>query len=408
MPADRPDDGHMDLVMTKTRQPPADPLRARGLAEERPADAAQADTTTATGAPAMDRHVGRRARRPMQSTCPDLAYRLGAIVLDEAKADAICNAPVAQKPTLTTKKQVHMLEDGAYKGPYDVNLQAEAVRVTRTLYREYVLSKLWGDTIVAHHVPVFDEARGVIYLRMDLVGDRGPGDWRTQTCTIRRGGQERQVSVVSRESHGLCLLSSMDVLASPAFVGAFPAVIVHMAARYLIGCGDANLNNILGCASRGAASVRAVDIEDNRDWNKRKRAHAEVAAGDGGASSQERPTISRCLFTQGRGPKDNERAFFSTLLSDHMPSLRTLIERVRASINNPTDGDPAGHLSGQPSDPTNSPSSMDEGIAAAAEYARQIGYEHMGAHELPTRAQIAARLDTLETCIDEFEQEPAI
>jgi hypothetical protein len=165
MPADRPDDGHMDLVMTKTRQPPADPLRARGLAEERPADAAQADTTTATGAPAMDRHVGRRARRPMQSTCPDLAYRLGAIVLDEAKADAICNAPVAQKPTLTTKKQVHMLEDGAYKGPYDVNLQAEAVRVTRTLYREYVLSKLWGDTIVAHHVPVFDEARGVIYLR---------------------------------------------------------------------------------------------------------------------------------------------------------------------------------------------------------------------------------------------------
>jgi hypothetical protein len=351
--------------------------------------------------------TGRSRSRAAEALapCPDLVARLAPKVLDDAAIVRIQTAPLAQKPTLTTKKCVYMLADGAYKGPYAVDQRADVVRVVRTLYRERVMRDLWGDTIVARHEPVFDPHARVIYLRMDLVGDRGPdGDepWSTVPCTVKRGGAEHDVEVVNRDSHGLVIINSMLWLGSENFVGAFAKVVVHMAARYLIDGGDANLNNIIGCPRRGAASVCAVDIEDNRNCSKKKKKKTKKSAAasspatcvesddpmDVVPGSEEpkmppAPTLMRCLFAPGRGPKADEQPTFDALLREHMGIVRDFTDRVRESLAS--------------AEPT-------EIIPGAADYAREIGYVEatMGA-EVPTCGQVAARLHILEACLDEFE-----
>ncbi|BCU03503.1 hypothetical protein [Pandoravirus japonicus] len=349
-------------------------------------------------APARSRSRAADALTP----CPDLVARLAPRVLDDAAIARIEAAPLAQKPTLTTKKCVYMLADGAYKGPYAVDQRADVVRVVRTLYRERVMRDLWGDAIVARHEPVFDPHARVIYLRMDLVGDRGPdGDqpWSTLPFTVKRGGSEYDVEVVNRDSHGLVIINTMDWLGSENFVGAFAHVVVHMAARYLIDGGDANLNNIIGCPRRGASSVTAVDIEDNRNCSKKKKkktkkavgtaaatadGDAPAAAGDGEPRpAPAAPTLMRCLFAPGRGPKADEQPTFDALLREHMGVVRDFADRVRASLG------------------TGAPTEI---IPGAAEYAREIGYvEATAGAEVPTCGQVAARLDILEACLDEFE-----
>ena len=252
---------------------------------------------------------------------------------------------------------------------------------------------------------MLDPRSRALYLRMALVGDCGPDKWETSWCTVKRSGSEHDVEVVNRESHGLVVINTMEWLGSSHFVSAFARVVVHMSARYLIGGGDANLNNIIGCPTRGAASVTAVDIEDNRDCGgKKKKKKAPVAkvqvaaATDGGddaaaaaaggtdagltTSSVPRPTLMRCLFAPGRGPKADEQPTFDALLLEHMGVVRDFTDRVRESIGNGTN---------------------DTGVEGAAEYARKIGYMDAAAAEVPTCAQIAARLDVLEACLDEFE-----
>lgn len=363
-------------------------------------------TASATAAPSRAPARSRSRAADALVPCPDLVTRLAPRVLDDAAIARIEAAPLAQKPTLTTKKCVYMLADGAYKGPYAVDQRADVVRVVRTLYRERVMRDLWGDAIVARHEPVFDPHARAIYLRMDLVGDRGPdGDqpWSTLPFTVKRGGSEYDVEVVNRDSHGLVIINTMDWLGSENFVGAFAHVVVHMAARYLIDGGDANLNNIIGCPRRGASSVTAVDIEDNRNCSKKKKkktkkavataaaAAAVVADGDpaeGADDAEPRPapaapTLMRCLFAPGRGPKADEQPTFDALLREHMGVVRDFADRVRASLG------------------TGAPTEI---IPGAAEYAREIGYvEATAGAEVPTCGQVAARLDILEACLDEFE-----
>ncbi|AGO83765.1 hypothetical protein psal_cds_227 [Pandoravirus salinus] len=356
--------------------------------------------TAAPRAPTRSRSRAADALAP----CPDLVARLAPRVLDDAAIARIETAPLAQKPTLTTKKCVYMLADGAYKGPYAVDQRADVVRVVRTLYRERVMRDLWGDAIVARHEPVFDPHARVIYLRMDLVGDRGPeGDqpWSTLPFTVKRGGSEYDVEVVNRDSHGLVIINTMEWLGSENFVGAFAHVVVHMAARYLIDGGDANLNNIIGCPRRGAPSVTAVDIEDNRNCSKKKKKKTKKAAAtvvvvvadgeptDGDAADGEpratpaAPTLMRCLFAPGRGPKADEQPTFDALLREHMGVVRDFVDRVRTSFGTAAPG---------------------EIVPGAAEYAHQIGYvEATAGAEVPTCGQIAARLAILEACLDEFE-----
>ncbi|AJF98293.1 hypothetical protein TW95_gp1559 [Pandoravirus inopinatum] len=366
-------------------------------------------TTVGGGGIAAPRAPSRSRSRAADALtpCPDLVARLAPRVLDDAAIARIEAAPLAQKPTLTTKKCVYMLADGAYKGPYAVDQRADVVRVVRTLYRERVMRDLWGDTIVARHEPVFDPHARVIYLRMDLVGDRGPeGDqpWSTLPFTVKRGGSEYDVEVVNRDSHGLVIINTMEWLGSENFVGAFAHVVVHMAARYLIDGGDANLNNIIGCPRRGASSVTAVDIEDNRNCSKKKKkktkkavAAAAVAATavdgdpadgtDGDAEARAAPaaapTLMRCLFAPGRGPKADEQPTFDALLREHMGVVRDFTDRVRTSLG------------------TAAPTEI---IPGAADYAREIGYvEATAGAEVPTCGQVATRLDILEACLDEFE-----
>lgn len=334
--------------------------------------------------------------------CPDLVARLTPKVLDDEAVALIKIAPLAQKPTLTTKKCVYMLADGAYKGPYAVDQRADVVRVVRTLYRERVMRDLWGDSIVARHEPVFDPHARVIYLRMSLVGDRGPDGpepWTTVTCAVKRGRSEHNVEVVNRDSHGLVIINTMEWLGSQNFVDAFAHVVVHMAARYLIDGGDANLNNIIGCPRRGAASVTAVDIEDNRNCSNKKRkkakkpAAAPPPADDGDEAAEAAaptaapvapPTLMRCLFSPGRGPKADEQPTFDALLREHMGVVRDFTERVRESLKDAAPGDI---------------------IPGAADYARDIGYyvNPTASAEVPTCGQIGARLDVLEACLDQFE-----
>lgn len=380
---------------------PPTPTAAPVPAQRPPPSPSAASTAATPRAPARSRSRAADALAP----CPDLVARLAPRVLDDAAIARVEAAPLAQKPTLTTKKCVYMLADGAYKGPYAVDQRADVVRVVRTLYRERVMRDLWGDAIVAHHEPVFDPHARVIYLRMDLVGDRGPdGDqpWSTLPFTVKRGGSEYDVEVVNRDSHGLVIINTMDWLGSENFVGAFAHVVVHMAARYLIDGGDANLNNIIGCPRRGASSVTAVDIEDNRNCSKKKKkktkkavatAAAATTAADGdpaeAASEAEArpapaaPTLMRCLFAPGRGPKADEQPTFDALLREHMGVVRDFADRVRASLS------------------TGAPTEI---IPGAAEYAREIGYvEATAGAEVPTCGQVAARLDILEACLDEFE-----
>lgn len=350
--------------------------------------------------------------------CPDLVARLTPKVLDDETVALIKIAPLAQKPTLTTKKCVYMLADGAYKGPYAVDQRADVVRVVRTLYRERVMRDLWGDSIVAHHEPVFDPHARAIYLRMDLVGDRGPDGpepWTTVTCAVKRGRSEHNVEVVNRDSHGLVIINTMEWLGSQNFVDAFAHVVVHMAARYLIDGGDANLNNIIGCPRRGAASVTAVDIEDNRNCSNKKRKKTKKpaaavamqvdddAGGDDEAAETTTaaaatkitaiataapvaapPTLMRCLFSPGRGPKADEQPTFDALLREHMGVVRDFTERVRESLKDAPPGDI---------------------IPGAADYAREIGYyvNPIASADVPTCGQIGARLDVLEACLDQFE-----
>ncbi len=337
--------------------------------------------------------------------------RLKPEVLDDAAAASLDVAPLAQKPTLTTKKCVYMMDDGAYKGPYMVDRRADVVRVVRTLYREHVMRNVWGDEIVAHHEPVFDPRTRALYLRMALVGDRGPDKWETTQCKVKRGGAEQDVDVVNRDSHGLVVINTMEWLGSENFVGAFARIVIHMAARYLVGGGDANLNNVIGCPKRGHTSVTAVDIEDNRDCSKKKKKKPAVAPkapandDDGGEDEEKtngdttaaaaaapqskggalRPTLMRCLFAPGRGPKADEQPTFDDLLRRHMGAVRDFTDRVRASLGNEDGGGP------------------DAGIKGAVEYAREIGYTDAKGTEVPTRAQVATRLDVLEACLDEFD-----
>lgn len=362
-------------------------------------------------APTRQTSSGSRSRSrttDMLIKPPDLDVLLKPVVLDADSVALLATAPLAQKPTLTTKKCVYMLADGAYKGPYLIDHRADVIRVVRTLYREYVMRRLWGDEIVAHHEPVLDSASRSLYLRLALVGDCGPDKWETNTCTIRRDGAQQEVAVVNRESHGLVIINNMDWLESSAFVEAFPRIVIHMGARYIIGGGDANLNNIIGCPARGASSVTAVDIEDNRDCSKKKKkkptkgdpqkaqraatgtendgaasdpaADGEKAASGGGAG--QKPTLMRCLFAPGRGPKADEQPTFDTLLTNNMGPVRRFIDRVRDSLGSGADS---------------------EGIEAAAQYARSIGYNEAAASEIPTRGKIAERLAILEACLDEFE-----
>nr|UMO79456.1 hypothetical protein [Pandoravirus aubagnensis] len=366
-------------------------------------------STTAAVVPATTTRSRSRAAEAL-TPCPDLVARLTPRVLDDETVALIKVAPLAQKPTLTTKKCVYMLADGAYKGPYAVDQRADVVRVVRTLYRERVMRDLWGDSIVARHEPVFDPHARVIYLRMDLVGDRGPDGpepWTTVTCAVKRGRSEHNVEVVNRDSHGLVIINTMEWLGSQNFVDAFAHVVVHMAARYLIDGGDANLNNIIGCPRRGAASVTAVDIEDNRNCSNKKRKKAKkpaaaVQVDDGGGGDDEAaettaasttitatpvvapPTLMRCLFSPGRGPKADEQPTFDALLREHMGVVRDFTERVRESLGDTPSGDI---------------------IPGAADYARDIGYyvNPIASADVPTCGQIGARLDVLEACLDQFE-----
>lgn len=392
-------DVHASPISGYSSQQHVPPTPTAALVPARPPPSPS--TASATVAPSRAPTRSRSRAADALAPCPDLVVRLAPRVLDDAAIARIEAAPLAQKPTLTTKKCVYMLADGAYKGPYAVDQRADVVRVVRTLYRERVMRDLWGDAIVARHEPVFDPHARVIYLRMDLVGDRGPdGDqpWSTLPCTVKRGGSEYDAEVVNRDSHGLVIINTMDWLGSENFVGAFAHVVVHMAARYLIDGGDANLNNIIGCPRRGASSVTAVDIEDNRNCSKKKKkktkkAVATAAAADGDPAEAvgdaeprqvpAAPTLMRCLFAPGRGPKADEQPTFDALLREHMGVVRDFADRVRASLGTGT--------------PT-------ETIPGAAEYAREIGYvEATAGAEVPTCGQVTARLDILESCLDEFE-----
>nr|UDO47859.1 hypothetical protein [Pandoravirus massiliensis] len=374
-----------------------------------------AGASAAVPTPTRSRSRAAEALTP----CPDLVARLTPRVLDDETVSLIKVAPLAQKPTLTTKKCVYMLADGAYKGPYAVDQRADVVRVVRTLYRERVMRDLWGDSIVARHEPVFDPHARVIYLRMDLVGDRGPDGpepWTTVTHMVKRGRSEHSVDVVNRDSHGLVIINTMEWLGSQNFVDAFAHVVVHMAARYLIDGGDANLNNIIGCPRRGAASVTAVDIEDNRNRSREKKKKPKKLAATAAAASQQasdgggdpggdgdespeavvvatttpatapaaHPTLMRCLFSPGRGPKADEQPTFDALLREHMGVVRAFTERVNESLKGALPGDI---------------------IPGAADYARDIGYyvNPTASAEVPTCGQIKARLDVLEACLDQFE-----
>jgi uncharacterized membrane protein YgcG len=324
--------------------------------------------------------------------CPDIVATLRPTVLDAERAARLRAAPLAQKSTLTTKKKVFMLDDGAYKGPYMVRCGSDVKRVLRTLYRERVMRDLWGDEIVVRHEPVLDGEAGAVYLRMALVGDRGPEHWKTK----RPDGCDAEV--VDRESHGLVVINTMEWLGSEQFVEAFPHVVIHMAARYMIGGGDANLNNILGCPSRGASSVTAVDIEDMRDNSKGRR---KGSAGGSGASSSSsssssttataagRPdSLMRCLFTPGRGPKAQDQPTFDALLMEHIDAVRAFVHTVRATVEDPPEG----------TDAADCPYLVD-----MHEYARSIGYVDAAASEIPTRSEISARLDRFESFLNEFE-----
>ncbi|WBR14344.1 Bdlf3-like domain-containing protein [Pandoravirus kuranda] len=387
--------------ISKTTAPMHDVLAASATTTGTSSGGASAPSnarTAAASAPTRSRSRAAEALTP----CPDLVARLSPKVLSDETVALIKTAPLAQKPTLTTKKCVYMLADGAYKGPYAVDQRADVVRVVRTLYRERVMRDLWGDSIVAHHEPVFDPHARVIYLRMDLVGDRGPDGpepWTTVTCAVKRGRTEHNVDVVNRDSHGLVIINTMEWLGSQNFVDAFANVVVHMAARYLIDGGDANLNNIIGCPRRGAASVTAVDIEDNRNCSNKKRKKAKKPAppqpvddaGDGDEAGETAappaaapPTLMRCLFSPGRGPKADEQPTFDALLREHMGVVRDFTERVRESLKD---------------------ASPDDIVPGAADYARDIGYyvNPTVSAEVPTCGQIGARLDVLEACLDQFE-----
>lgn len=277
----------------------------------------------------------------------DLVTLISPRTLTDEEIEEIANAPLAQTPTGNAKKFIYVTSRKVYKGPYKVNLEKDVSIIQRTLYRVYRMKHVWGDSILIEHELVHDAKNNILYFCMDNIGNQDPELWTVEEKILSTHAKE-SVDVLTRKSSGVLQMSKM--IQSPIFELAATRAVIDLAARYLIGAGDAHLANII-CSEDGNIVV-GVDIEDDRGNMPL-------------STDKPPPSLINCLFVKGKTPSNRDINRFYAVLPDTLESLDVFLKKVR-----------------------------NENLTLAADFATKIGWT-----KPPSQMQINARLVTLETCL---------
>lgn len=214
--------------------------------------------------------IQKRSRHE-PSTPPDMAMACVERVSAE-EAERIRRSPLGQRPTSGTKKLIRLTDEWVYRGPFSPSNIKDAMTVQRALQREWRMVEIYKDSLLLHQdlvsVGPQDDPDGPTewyYLRSKNVGVRDSTRWKTET--VKLGTHDfgtYEIAERGIDSTGVEKLSSGS-LAINAIKdeSASRKIIVDLAARYLLVCGDAGFGNILvNCETK---RLYGIDIEGTRE-----------------------------------------------------------------------------------------------------------------------------------------------
>jgi len=266
----------------------------------------------------------------------------------------LSEAPLAQLPTGRAKKFIYVTPTKVYKGPFDATSAKDVNVLQRALYRINRM-KGWGDTILLDQELVYNEEESKLYLCSDFIGSVvDPHKWKIEGKELNTHKGCGPVNILNRESTGVHQMSKL--IQNPIFEGCVKQCIIDLAARYLIGSGDAHLGNII-CSSDGK-SVVAIDIEENRENIPTK-------------SENNKLTLLDCIFIKGKNPSKRDVDKFESLVAESLPNVAEFV----AGVSN-------------------------ENQEESAQKAKLLQY-----NDGPTKTQVLDRIATLQECIAQFKRD---
>jgi hypothetical protein len=256
---------------------------------------------------------------------------VGEWFTDQQEQANILDYPLAQKPTSTTKKFVVVAPDYVYRGPFDAKNEKDLDTIQRTIQRTFRMRKSWKDVLVTPQilVGVKDSEKNTLryYVRSKNFGNGDSESWQIEKHQLKTHGNV-SVNILTRSptSSGTTKASS-DVGTAMKLFG--PAIVKHLCAAYLMGCGDPGLGNVIL-----TYKPKSIDTEDEETLGKSTKISklpTDVFAVDVEGTREQIPigkgrTLVELLFVPGKQPPKAVLDEFLKIFVENEKEARELID----------------------------------------------------------------------------------